>query len=218
MASVTELPGRVVVGVSGSLGSLAALRRAVDEARRSRRLLLPVLAWTPPGGEAGYRRVPCPQLTKVWEDNAVERLCTAFEEGLGGRPTDLAVQPMVVRAEAGYSLCDIADRPADLLVVGTGRRGPLARLIHAGVSRYVLAHAGCTVLAVPPPVLPRDAGRVLRHLDPADFTGGPAEGPDGAGPAAGGRAAGGGGLPTGARGRRAVSEPAPERGRGSDAG
>ncbi|WP_225447760.1 universal stress protein [Streptacidiphilus sp. P02-A3a] len=206
---MAELPGRVVVGVSGSLGSLAALRRAVDEARRSQRLLLPLLAWTPPGGEGSYRRAPCPQLAKVWEDTAVERLLTAFEEGLGGRPTDLPVQPMVVRAEAGYALCDVADRPADLLVVGTGRRGALTRLAHAGVSRYVLAHAVCPVLAVPPPRLPHGAARALRRLDPADFGGraqalaGPVEGR-------------GGRLPAVGRDRRPAPES--ERRRGSDAG
>lgn len=169
MAAVAENEGRVVVGVSGSLGSLAALRRAASEARRSERLLLAVLAWTPPGGEAGYRRAPCAQLLKVWEENAVKALCTAFEEGIGGRPTDLLLQPLVVRAEAGYSLCEIADRPDDLLVVGAGRRGALARFTHAGVSRYVLGHARCPVLAVPPVELPRGAERALRRLDPSDF-------------------------------------------------
>jgi len=217
---VAELPGRIVVGVSGSLGSLAALRRAVDEARRSQRLLLPVLAWTPPGGEGSYRRAPCPQLAKVWEDNAVEQLCTAFEEGLGGRPTDLPVQPMVVRAEAGYTLCEIADRPSDLLVVGTGRRGALTRLAHAGVSRYVMAHAACPVLAVPPPEPPRGMGRALRHLDPADFAR-RAEAADGLAAAAGAGAAGpaegrGGGLPAVGPDQRPAPES--ERRRGSDAG
>lgn len=169
MAAVAENQGRVVVGVSGSLGSLAALRRAAAEARSSGRVLLAVLAWTPPGGETGYRRAPCPQLAKVWEDGAVQTLCTAFEEGLGGRPSDLRLQPLVVRAEAGRVLCELADRPDDLLVVGAGRRGALARLSHAGVSRHVLAHAGCPVLAVPPVELPKGVERALRRLDPADF-------------------------------------------------
>ncbi|MER7188143.1 universal stress protein, partial [Streptomyces hyaluromycini] len=40
--------GRVVVGVSGSLGSVTALRRAVAEARRRQAELWPVLAWEPP--------------------------------------------------------------------------------------------------------------------------------------------------------------------------
>jgi hypothetical protein len=37
--------------------------------------------------------------------------------------------------------------------VGTGRRGPLARLGHGHVTRYCLGHARCPVLAVPPATL-----------------------------------------------------------------
>lgn len=49
---------RVVVGVSGSLGSVTALRRAASEARRRSAELWPVLAWVPPGGELAARRSP----------------------------------------------------------------------------------------------------------------------------------------------------------------
>lgn len=48
---------RVVAGVSGSPGSLAALRRAADEARRGAEAeLLVVLAWEPPGGDLTHGR------------------------------------------------------------------------------------------------------------------------------------------------------------------
>lgn len=53
---------RVVVGLSGSLGSLTALHRAAAEARRTGAVLVAVLAWEPPGGEFAYRRSPCPPL------------------------------------------------------------------------------------------------------------------------------------------------------------
>lgn len=43
-------PARVVVGVSGSLGSVTALSRAAAEARRREAELWPVLVWEPPGG------------------------------------------------------------------------------------------------------------------------------------------------------------------------
>jgi hypothetical protein len=46
--------------------------------------------------------------------------------------------------------------PDDLLVVGAGRRGALARLVSGKVSRYCLAHAECPVLAVPPSALARE--------------------------------------------------------------
>lgn len=43
---------RVVVGVSGSLGSLTALHRAAAEARASGAALRTVLAWEPPAAKS----------------------------------------------------------------------------------------------------------------------------------------------------------------------
>ena len=71
---------------------------------------------------------------------------------------------MVIRGPAGPVLVDAADRPDDLLVVGTGRRG-LRRWIRRSVSRYCLAHAHCPVVAIPPSDLMEEAGRGL-HLWP----------------------------------------------------
>ncbi|MCX4420352.1 hypothetical protein [Streptomyces mirabilis] len=50
--------GQVVVGVSGSLAGLAALRTAVRAARSSGRVLVAVLAWEPPEGEVLHARNP----------------------------------------------------------------------------------------------------------------------------------------------------------------
>src|SRR5207245_7123539 len=52
---------RVIVGASGSPGSLRALRRAEDLARHSVATLTPVLAWIPPGGELASTQ-PSPDL------------------------------------------------------------------------------------------------------------------------------------------------------------
>ncbi|GAA4087923.1 universal stress protein [Streptomyces shaanxiensis] len=66
---------RVVVGVSGSLGSLTALSRAADEARRRGAELWPVPAWQPPGGELASRRGPGTSLlVHEWQELARERL------------------------------------------------------------------------------------------------------------------------------------------------
>ena len=54
---------------------------------------------------------------------------------------------------------NLACHPSDVLVVGAGRRGTLARMVFSRVSRYCLAHAQCPVLAIPPPALARE----LRH-------------------------------------------------------
>jgi nucleotide-binding universal stress UspA family protein len=157
---------RIVVGVHGSLGSLQALRFAADEARQRVVPLVPVIAWIPPGGDMAERRHPSPYLRVIWRDAARERLWTAFETGLGCVPDDLSVHPVVVRGDPGPVLTDIASVPDDLLIIGTGRRGSLRRLLRRSVGRYCLAHARCPVLAVPPSALMDEMGHGLRswHL------------------------------------------------------
>jgi nucleotide-binding universal stress UspA family protein len=146
---------RIVVGVHGSLGSLQALRYAEAEARQRDVPLLPVIAWIPPGGDLAERRHSSPYLRKIWKDAAWERLIAAFDDGLGGMPADLRVEPHVERGETGAVLVDVANHPEDLLILGTGRRRPVGRM-------YCLAHARCPVLAVPPSALMDEMSHGLR--------------------------------------------------------
>ena len=157
---------RIIVGVHGSLGSLQALRYAADEARQRDVPLLAVNAWLPPGGEMAERRSPSAYLRKIWRDAASERLLAAFDAGLGGIPADLHVEPQISRGETGPVLVDTADQPDDLLIIGTGRRAGIGRVLHRSVSRYCLAHARCPVLAVPPSALMDEMSHGLRswHL------------------------------------------------------
>jgi nucleotide-binding universal stress UspA family protein len=157
---------RIIVGVHGSLGSLQALRYAADEARQRDVPLLAVNAWLPPGGEMAERRSPSAYLRKIWRDAASERLLAAFDAGLGGMPADLHVEPQISRGETGPVLVDTADQPDDLLIIGTGRRAGIGRVLHRSVSRYCLAHARCPVLAVPPSALMDEMSHGLRswHL------------------------------------------------------
>jgi nucleotide-binding universal stress UspA family protein len=141
---------RIVVGVHGSLGSLQALRWAAAEARERHVPLVPVIAWVPPGGDLAERSHPSLYLRRVWHEAARSRLAAAFDEALGGVPGDLPVQLRVERGDTGPVLVDVASRPGDLLVIGTGRRRPVSRTLRKSVGRYCLAHAGCPVLAVPP--------------------------------------------------------------------
>jgi nucleotide-binding universal stress UspA family protein len=144
---------RIVVGVHGSLGSLQALRWAAEEARDRRVPLVAVIAWVPPGGDMAERSHPSPYLRRVWAEAASSRLAEAFDAGLGGVPDDLCVQLRVERGDTGPVLVDVADKPGDLLVIGTGRRSPAGRALRRSVGRYCLAHARCPVLAVPPSAL-----------------------------------------------------------------
>lgn len=166
---MAEAP-RIIVGVSGSLSSLAALHRGVAEACHHDALLVPVLAWTPVGGEIAYRRTPCPPLLKEWEHAAGKRLDTAFEQALGGYPSGLRIRPLVVRGAPGPALVQIADQPDDLLVVSAGRRGPLNRMLHGSVARYCLSHAKCCVVAIPPSDLLKTLDHAGRHGFPFAMT------------------------------------------------
>ena len=152
---------RVVVGVSGSAGSLIALRYAAGLAWHEQALLMPVLAWTPPGGDLADRRFPSPELRAAWRQDARERLEKSIQLAFGGPPAGIEFEPQVVRGEAGPALASIASEPGDILVVGTGRHGWLRRLAACHVARYCLRHSPRPVLAVPPAQL-ADASHGLR--------------------------------------------------------
>ncbi|MGW6395709.1 universal stress protein [Streptomyces sp. NPDC055103] len=154
---------RVVVGVSGSLASLAALRYATALARRESVPLLAVLAWGPPEGEGLYARRPDRDWARLWAEDARQRLRSAFADALGVAPADLAMERRIVRDAPGAALTAAADRPGDLLVVGAapGRRR-LARLRRRPVLLAVQDGAACPVLTVPGPVLRPGEARVLR--------------------------------------------------------
>ena len=75
-----------------------------------------------------------------------------------GCPDDVTVLARIERGEPGPVLVDVADGPADLLVIGTGRRSPIGRALRKSIGRYCLAHAKCPVLAVPPSALMAELG------------------------------------------------------------
>ncbi|GAA2771037.1 universal stress protein [Streptomyces showdoensis] len=155
---------RIVVGVSGSLASLAALRHATALARRERAELLAVLAWGPPEGEAAYARTPDRAWAGMWAEHARAGLTRAFEDALGAAPEGLVVERRLVRDAPAAALCRAADRPGDLLVLGTTTgRGRLGGPRRRPVLRAVTARAGGPVLVVPGPVLRRGEARVLRR-------------------------------------------------------
>ncbi|MEU3985618.1 universal stress protein [Streptomyces sp. NPDC026672] len=154
---------RVVVGVSGSLGSVTALSRAVAEARCRGAELWPVLAWEPPGEEVGTRRFPgpCPPADE-WQRLAGRRLGSVLDDVFGGSGPGVPMRALVIRGTPGRALVETAARDTDVLVVGAGRRG-WHRAFSGHVSRYCLAHATCPVLAVPPSPLESDLSAAHRR-------------------------------------------------------
>ncbi|MFF5761597.1 universal stress protein [Streptomyces tanashiensis] len=166
--------GRIVVGVSGSLASLAALRYATALARRDAMPLLAVLVWEPPEGEALFARMPDRAWARLWGEEARRRLEDALVDGLGGVPGGLAFEGRVVRGAPATALCAVADRPGDLLVLGSAPcRGRFGRLRRRPVLRGVLRGAAGPVLTVPGPVLLPGEARVLRRNARTSVPGGP---------------------------------------------
>jgi nucleotide-binding universal stress UspA family protein len=164
---------RVIAGVSGSARSLQALRYALELAREHDALLVPVLAWTPPGGELADRRFPSPDLRRLWVQNAKDKLQRAVDLAIGGTPTGIDFTPLVERGEAGQVLTEMASQRGDVLVIGAGRPGVLRRMMACKVVRYCLAHSACPVVAVPPPALATELhglhGWAFRHrMHPED--------------------------------------------------
>lgn len=109
---------RVVAGVSGSPGSLQALRFAVDVGRTTGAWVTPVLAWLPPGGDFADRRHPSAYLRQIWKEDAWQRLWRAIDMGIGGVPADIPFEPVVLRGETGAVLTGVACRSGDVLVIG----------------------------------------------------------------------------------------------------
>lgn len=143
---VSHSVGRIVVGVHGTPGSLQALRFAVGHARAFGATLIPVIAWQPHGDNP---RLPA-SLADEWAAQAERQLVTAFDEGLGGLPADVAAQPMVIRGPVGAVLVKVAERDNDLLVLGQSRRGALYRALHRSLAHYCITHARSAVVLVPP--------------------------------------------------------------------
>jgi nucleotide-binding universal stress UspA family protein len=169
------LARRVIVGASGTPGSIRAMRYARDIAARSDATLVVAHAWMPPGGDLADRRSPSPILRQVWQQAAWQSIRDCVETAWGGMPSEVETRLVVSRGMAGEVLADIAGGEDDLLILGAGRRGPLAWLGRGRVTRYCLAHATCPVLGVPPAALESLAGHGLtghalrhRNLNAAD--------------------------------------------------
>ena len=158
----------LIVGTSGSPGSLRALRYGEFLARAHQAVLMPVIAWEPPGGERAERITPSGPLREAVRNLACQRLRDALVAVWGEIPDDPMVEPCVERGPAGWVLVSLACHPSDVLLVGAGRHRAVSWMPSSKVTRYCLSHAQCPVLAVPPPELARELGhhligRMLHH-------------------------------------------------------
>src|SRR5690349_15436762 len=141
--------GVIVVGVDHSTGAKAALRFALEEARRRQATLRVVHAY-----QFGYigatgLDLVVPALGGELEDFR-EAAATSLDETLreAGAETDgVAIEPRVDQGAAAAVLIE-ESREADLLVVGSRGHGGFAQLLLGSVSQQCAQHAFCPVVIV----------------------------------------------------------------------
>ena len=133
----------IVVGVDGSPSSKAALRWALQQARRAGGRVQAVTAWELP---ASYGWAP----VLPYEDLAVTAgkvLGESVQEALGYDEPDVPVLESVVAGHPAQVLID-ASAHTGLLVVGSRGHGAFAGTLLGSVSQHCAQHARCPVVVV----------------------------------------------------------------------
>ena len=146
----------MVVGIDGSVGSRAALRQALDEARRRGARLEVVAAFISPERLAVVNRLPIVTEREAVAAAAEAAARTEVDEVVAGdraEHPDAAAPPIAVRAVAGDPgpVLTEAAVGAQVLVVGHRGRGGLASTVLGSVAWWCLRHAPCPLTVVPPP-------------------------------------------------------------------
>lgn len=140
---------RIVVGVDGSAGSAAALRWAVDDARRRHASVDAVHAWLYPyvGDVAGMA------VSVLGQDDmqqSARAVLDAAITAVGPAGDGVPINPVLVHGSAATVLLETA-RDAELLVVGSRGHGGFVGLLLGSVSQQCVHHAPCPVVVVPHP-------------------------------------------------------------------
>lgn len=137
----------MLVGTDGTEATLEGLRRALALVAADEVVLVTVVPEeldTGAGGIEGPDESP-EELDRLAREHQVEgrSVLTRTEEALGL----VGVTARVAVGDPGATLCDVAAaEDADLLLVGSHGRGPVARVLLGSVSDYVIRHAPCPVL------------------------------------------------------------------------
>ncbi|GAA0319597.1 universal stress protein [Actinoallomurus spadix] len=138
-------PAPILVGIDESPARTAALRWAVDQARRQGSRLRVVHAWELGPGEAAVLSHD----EREQRRKAVVAGCRAsIEEVLSRCAPDVAADIEILEGPAGPVLVELA-RNASLLVLATHDRPGRRRLTAQSVGHYCLSYASCPVVMVP---------------------------------------------------------------------
>lgn len=148
MTGQESRPSVIVVGVDASAASVAALHWAMRRAATEHAVLKVVSVRRPPLIDP---RAPLSELPHGLPDQdgpSLERLQVMIESERKGLPNPPEVIEVAVVGDPSAELA-LAAVDADLLVVGSHGRGPLAEVL-GSVAADVLRHADCPVTVVNP--------------------------------------------------------------------
>ena len=160
--------GRLVVGLDGSAGSLAALRWAAQEARLHGGAVHAVMAWQHPQAY-GAANIWGLGMDPSLDAETLLASATAEAARLGeqaDRSPDVVITTEAVEGHPAEVLLG-ATESADLLVVGSRGHGGFVGALLGSVSQHVVTHSHCPVVVVPDPrhdAAPEDAGS-SEHAD-----------------------------------------------------
>lgn len=137
---------RIVVGVDGSTGSVAALRWAIAEASLRGAVVEAVSAFHVPyvGGASVMPLMLDPAEFRESAEVLLRKVVDQVDASALGEP----VRQLVVEGTAATVLVE-AGRDSSLLVVGARGHGGLAGMLLGSVSRQVTEHASVPVVVVP---------------------------------------------------------------------
>jgi nucleotide-binding universal stress UspA family protein len=143
---------RIVVGVDGSPGSQAALRWALDEARRHGADVEAVYCWAPSysamaSGDA-HAYLTEDEVSAEGKAHLEKAMAACAREIDASRGAGVVVSTQILESDVRGGL--IAEsKEAAMLVVGRRGHGGLSRLVLGSVSRQVATHAHCPVVVIP---------------------------------------------------------------------
>jgi nucleotide-binding universal stress UspA family protein len=151
MGEPTTRQRRVLVGVDGSKGSMAALDWAAQEASLRKAALTVVTSWDWPRSFGWAVPVVDGYDPAADAGELVERIVKPVRDAF----PDLDIQTAVVEGHAGFALTRLS-AGADLLVVGSRGHGELMGVLLGSVSEYCVTHADCPVVVYRPDNVPSE--------------------------------------------------------------
>ncbi|MDX8034257.1 universal stress protein [Lentzea sp. BCCO 10_0856] len=143
----------VVVGVDGSPASLAALRWAVEDARRRGCPVDVITAWHPDyGGMIG----PVPaEVLMAMSPQAMKDTAQKVLDGAAHGFEGVEIRRILVEGDPRDALTK-ASEDAELLVVGSRGHNTVVEVILGSVSSYCVHHTSCPVVVIREPKIKKE--------------------------------------------------------------